>query len=143
MNPAPRSDDCPGAYDDERVDARFHADLGAGINMGFRIDAVRQRFGAAMQMTHDGHKRDERIGNLDNRQTVALPRLGNDCGGGGTGVQLRRVLDMLRKCNAALSCFAQRLGCCYFQIRIADNAAVNQFRQLPNGGTHARTPFLP
>src|SRR5205807_89304 len=55
--PTTGADDRAFADGDERVNAGLLADPGGGIDASARIDAVRRRFGAAIKVTYDRHKR--------------------------------------------------------------------------------------
>jgi hypothetical protein len=136
VNAAPRSNDALLADVCKGIDAAIVADASSGMNDGARVNAVRRRFGSAVKMTHDGHKRGHGIGDAEHTQAGRGQPLPSHDSGRLTAIQVHGVFFIFDKRDAPGSRFAERPGGMDQQIPIARQLCLNQFRELPEGRTH-------
>ncbi len=147
VKPAARPQDAPLADGGKGKNRGLGPDLGCGVHGGTRINTharrIRRRFGLPMHVTHDGHKGAERIGDLNQGHAVSRHRCGHDRGRSATAAQQVRMTVIRHKGDRGGLGVAQRPGGRDDQIGVPDNLSVDELRQLPDGGAHARTSFLP
>src|SRR5438094_10509129 len=103
------------------------------------VDAMGRQLGAPMQMTNDCYKSAERVRDLDERLTVEGNRRRDDRRRGVAFVEVGGVLVVFDERDFAGLGILQWPGGMNQQVGVAEEASLDQFRQLPDSGTHART----
>ena len=112
VDPAAGPDGAAFADHGQRMNARLGAHLCGRMHDGTRIDTERRLlFGPALKVTHDGHKRHERIGRLND----ALAVLGGHVQGHDgrvclAALELECILVILDESDVARLCVAERTG---------------------------------
>jgi hypothetical protein len=90
----------------------------------------------------DGDERDERVGDADDGSPVGRQVFRDDDGGGAAGRQMPGLLVVLDEGDVAGTGLGEGAGVADQCVALARQVALDQFRQLADGGSHS-APSLP
>ena len=113
------------------------------MNACLLVDSMGRQLIAAVQMANDQDEGGERVGDLDQGLTIEPHRSRRDNGRSAAFMQIAGVFLVFDESDIARLGFVQRPSGAYDGLAVALQFSLHEFRKLSNGGTHARTPFLP